>query len=270
VFAHFPVAYVADWDDLAAQRAGTQGYQVGTWDISGTYRQNNGGASLGIINTNDYGPIGQCYYGWADSGKRSTSGWAAPDDVAAAFQAMDPLVLPTDDSYEPRLYANLYGSRHPNITTGTADKTIGQRFIIKEAGVKCYGVEFYTHDAGSWTAKCSLWAPDGSQLATTTVACTGQGLYQALFSSPLTITDAHMARQVSGANEQFSVGIYNNTNTNYTHSTTTTQILPWDYQSMMMSWHMNERAAAWVASDARPNAAHASEIYPVSPLISRN
>jgi hypothetical protein len=266
----FPEPYIADWADLADQVAGTQGYQIGIWDTSGTYYQDNNGSARSVIRTNDYGPIGQCYYGWVNQGRKNTGGgWGAPDDAVTGFQAIDPMVLPTDDSYEPRHFAQLYGSRHSGISTGTSSKTIGQRFVIKEAGSKCYGVEFYTHDSGSWTAKCSLWAPDASQLATATVNCTGQGVYQAMFSAPLTITDAHMARQLTGGNEQFSVGVYNQTNTNYTYTTTTPLVIPIDYLSMWLSHHMNETPSAYSAGDARPTLLSGTEIYPVSPIIGR-
>jgi hypothetical protein len=268
---------VATMADLMWQRWNTINmFSIVVIDTSLNWYQANAGGGKSIV-PSYWGSQGRCLYlSGYDFRFNMGGGWCFPTSTSCPSQGMDPIILPDlGDGYEPTPWPYFHGYAHPTVELVDPGKflgrTTGGQFFVKRTGCLIHGVRFYTHDPNPWVAKCCIYkAPGAAALAMNTINCPKAGVYDCLFVKPLEIDNAIMKEQNIGA--ALVATVYNLTNGKYTKTTTApfpmSSLMPYEFDIHRVS-PINGRARRYVVGDALPVGDSVSDVYPVSPLVSR-
>lgn len=133
--------------------------------------------------------------------------------------------------------------------------SVGVKFSPRGACV-CSGVRFYWVVASSKTVKVTLWTDGGSSLATATQTVASTGLFEKLFTTPVSLT----------AGALYRVGAWQDDGANYTKANGPSLTFPTFpfFTGDMYTLHNHN---FFVAGDAMPTTAAVSEVYGVDPIL---
>lgn len=120
----------------------------------------------------------------------------------------------------------------------------------------CSGIRFYWVVSTTKTVKVTLWTDGGSSLATANQTVAATGLFETLFTTPISLT----------AGTLYRVGAWQNDGLNYTKENGPNFTFPTFpfFTGDMYTLHNHN---FFVAGDAMPTTAAISEVYGVDPIL---
>lgn len=139
---------------------------------------------------------------------------------------------------------------HGSIVLSAGNFTSGIRFRpLKPLRVR--GVRTYWAGAPAVTLKCQIWNPAGVSQASQNVVTSGVGIYEAVFSSPITVP----LTSGTGVANWYTVSVYQTTGANYTRIANNMFAMgPMDtYQTVSFSFLWDFSTGMFVAGDGFPN-----------------
>jgi hypothetical protein len=266
----FTESLPVDWDDIVLQRdLGYRCWWIAIRVLSGTDYDN--GSPIGFYPMPALSIVqpGLACLPTSITGSKGTfvsgGSWECPNYTTALASAMDMLVVADEspDGYSRTPHPYIYGAAYSGVSldTTTGDRTVGVSFYPHHTGRVLYGMRFYTHDTNPWGGTLKAWYPNNGSGSYTrldsvagTVSCTGQGIYDVLFPTPITITETHLQWMGAG-NGGICVGIRNTTNTNFTVTNRAgATVLPLDRAGQRFEHHwMNDTFARYGSGDTVNN-----------------
>jgi hypothetical protein len=161
---------------------------LSAFDPSGPLTPPTASVALGVGpkgDTGDTGPQGEL----GPKGDKGDKGDPGNDGAAGATGPQGPDVYPVSYS-NARLAEFMFNT--PSMNGGVLDTagayTIGQAlFHLGEKVLTVVGARIFWYGASSETIKVRLWNRDGNSLASADLPVTAAGIYEATFSSPVTL-----------------------------------------------------------------------------------
>ena len=182
---------------------------------------------------------------WFIFGPKASGVWPAGTSLvgpAGAGGGMDPTALTYSmvDQFSP-------------VSEVSGNYTSGIKFFVGKApSLKCSGVRAYGFNGRSY--RLSIWGPTGTRLASIDFTCTSTGIFQALFSSPVLLSNNTEYRisiwQITGA--------YNNVRTTG-YTTNPPFINPYLYITAI---------SLYATGDAAPTIGGGNDRYAIDPILS--
>lgn len=143
--------------------------------------------------------------------------------------------------------------------TSAASRTTGVKFVtVKTCQVT--GIKFRTAKTGAHTIRARLWRTGTGGVSSVDVACSGPGVYRAIFAAPFVIAAADVG-------VVFYATVWEASATDYSSYTA---ILAEDQYGFGKSYLALNRGSSYASGNAIPDSTDGTNSYPVDPIIENN